>query len=313
MELPSEIRLLVYNELIPRNRRLYRHVCHLCDWDLYRSLHSNVPYTQILRTSKHIYSEMLPMFYSKNILHICWACENEACAPLWWFPGKQHGFLTELVEHYHHHVRNINVPIVHKPDDRVIEFSICWPQMERQILARYENVEHISVEILLLCSMKVTIDLVRRSRKPTTERVHDYKSILADCSTCIQKRIRTLRDLGHVVSIESALEKLCDTNILSNAQGHLKDTVFSVQRIRGQPISDRDKEVSLYLGFDTHSTSDTLIQEILANKDVQDENRRIEAGLMNMVAKSNAQLMLGMRLFEIEVKKKLADIDWYLL
>lgn len=104
MELPVEIRLLVYNELMVHNVNLYRAKCHSC-WpreDHYSckspKQRANLACAQILRTGKQIYSETIPILYSKNTVHIeCLECDNES-RPFWFPLLKLHNFQTELIE-----------------------------------------------------------------------------------------------------------------------------------------------------------------------------------------------------------------------
>ena len=62
---------------------------------------------------------------------------------------------------------------------QIQEFSTHWTTSEPQIFARYKNTEHVSVDIGLGLSYNVTFDFVRRSHKPTIERAHNYKDVLA--------------------------------------------------------------------------------------------------------------------------------------
>ena len=298
MELPFEIRLLVYDELILQNRDLYRARCYSCLSREQRyfiqmpGYYANVECTQTFRISKQICSEMLPLFYSKNTFHLsCLEC-GETGYLLWACQTKPQNFLTENIGQHHRHVRNINIAFKanetrdSKPYDRIKEFPVRWAQMEHQLLARYQNSERISVRIPYYY-VDVTVDLVRRSGKYTTGRVHDYKSVLARRSAyCLEYKEGpfTMEALEDSMPTLATLEEICDVIILSNAQGHLKDTVFAVQSIRCKPLSEPRKKIVLHLGCDKHSASDMLIKEILANTGLQDEMRWIEAEALKDVA-----------------------------
>ena len=282
MELPVEIRLLVYNELMVHNVDLYRARCHSCRPREEHYSHMclkqpTIPVcTQILRTSKQIYSETLPILYLKNIVHIdCLECENSMFAPLWFTILKLHNFRTELIECYPGHVKHVeNIAIVSvTPDpcqfESITDFPLYWPLFESQVLSCYKNTKRISLRfrMSLRCGPEsqygFTLDLVRRGCKPTTERVYDYKSVIAEWTA------NNLRQPSLV-----SLEKTCDAVLLSHSQGLLKNTAFAVQSICWKPKSADGKAILLYLGCDKYRASDTAIEQLLAgvsgqkNKDV---------------------------------------------
>ncbi|CAD6563558.1 MAG: hypothetical protein ASARMPRED_000047 [Alectoria sarmentosa] len=122
MEYPLEIRLLIYNELITQHVDLYRPKYGFCperarDYEpnsaLFKSTNcANLAHTQILRTSKQVYSETLPILYSKNKVHMtCLDCERTGfiLVPLWDFLVKPHDSPIEPIGHYHRHVKSIAV------------------------------------------------------------------------------------------------------------------------------------------------------------------------------------------------------------
>ena len=291
MELPVEIRLLIYNELVEENGNLYPARCYSCEPREERAsetefkIYDNdrcekLAFPQIIGVSKQIYNETLQILYSKSIIHVkCWKCQLEQRAPLWFplvkFPlVKAHDFPTDLIEDCHRHVTNIAITYqaaYYKSVDRLREFPTRWPEMESQILACYENTKHVSIGLHQYFLFEVTFDLVRRGRKPTTERVPDYKSSLVEHSVNDYNVKETDCDIG----LLPALEELCDAVILSNARGQLRDTAFAVLRIRCKPYNPRDtEEFAFYLGCDKHSASDEAIETILTGPSLKDERRR---------------------------------------
>ena len=285
MELPLEIRLLIYNELITQHVDLYRPKCGFCperarDYEpnsaLFKSTNcANLAHTQILRTSKQVYSETLPILYSKNKVHMtCLDCERTGfiLVGLWDFLVKPHDSPIEPIGHYHRHVKSIAVMYgirLRRPPRKIRKFSSCCPTMEHQILAHYENTKHISLQTPLYKVVDITLGLVRRSYQPTTERVYNYKTVLAEHSADI------LEYRNGRISL-AALEEMCDAIILSHAQGHLKDTVFVVQSIRLKVLHRDTKEVTLYLGCDKYCASNTAIEQILAGPVFEDKRRPFE-------------------------------------
>ena len=143
---------------------------------------------------------------------------------------------------------------------QIREFSTRWFTSELQILARYKNTERISVDIGLCLSRNLTFELVRRSHKPTIERAHNYKNVLAEHSEYIRKYSHT--------SLAAILEERCDAVVLSDARGPLKDNTFAVHSIRWRPGGT--KEIVVYLGCDKYRTSDADIEILLAKPDRED-------------------------------------------
>ena len=185
----------------------------------------------------------------------CWECEKKRFIAL---RSKQ------LIEHYHEYVKNIAIAYTisdHEPLIRIREFSTRWFASELQILARYKNTEHISVQVGLGLSFNATFDLVRRSYKPTIERAHNYKDVLAEHSAYICEN-------GGKSSL-AALEKRCDAVVLSNARGPLKDNTVAVHSIRWKPLGET-KEIVLFLGCDKYGPSDAVIETLLAKPDRED-------------------------------------------
>ena len=285
MELPVEIRLLIYNELVVENGNLYPARCYSCEP---REEHASetefviygndrcekLAFPQIIGVSKQIYNETLQILHSKSIVHMrCWDCEVSQYAPLWFPPVKADDFPTKLIKHYHRHAMNIAIAYLasrYESFDRIREFPTHWPEMESQILAYYESTEYVSLRIEAKYCWEVTFDLVRRSCKPTTERVPDYKSSLVEHSVNDYNVKETNYDIG----LLPALEELCDAVILSNARGHLRDTAFAVLRIRCKAYCPRHtEEFAFYLGCDKHSASDEAIETILTGPSLKDERR----------------------------------------
>ena len=97
-----------------------------------------------------------------------------------------------------------------KSFNSIRDFHIHWPPIEREVLADYENTEHINLQIIVHIGSRLragfTFDLVRRSYEPTIERVHDYKIVVAEWSP-------NNREEQPIV----ALEKACDAIILSHS------------------------------------------------------------------------------------------------
>ena len=257
IELPVEIRLLVYNELMVQNIDLYRPTCDFCPAHRTNfTYYANLVYAEILRTSKQVYTETLPILYSQNTVHMkCLECENMDHPPLWAGLNEPNHITTELIEHFYSHVKDIAIAyriIEYEPYDRIIEFPVEWPTIEHEILERYENTGHISLRVRLCYTSDATFDLVRRSCKSMSECVQDYNSVLAEHHAY-------LADYDDHRSLLAALKETCDAVVLSHAQGKLKNTAFAVQRIRWKPLSEDAKEVVLCLGREKNSANDTSI------------------------------------------------------
>lgn len=288
MDLDLDIRLQIYDELLVQGVHLHPPKCFLCSTRESRSINSTcVPdlvCTQILRTSKQIYSEAVERLYSRNTVQIqCRDCSKTDTAELW-LSGVEPNNLPRA--DFDRHVKSIAIAYQAgsiEPYNWFGVFSGLWPGIEEQILARYENTKRISLRIQSEWASDTTYDLVRRSCNPPTERVQDYVNVLAqdkwsdksyDAASesaaldepCIAYVLlyasKTLRDRALAV-----LEEICDEVVLSNDQGDLKDTTFAVQRIRWKPALQVLKEFVLYLGCDKHSANNKLLESILAKRD----------------------------------------------
>lgn len=290
MDLPAEIRLLVYSALMGQRVDLYRAKCRFCplrsqqdESALFKSTdqfylepteHANLVCTQILRTSKKIYSEALPVLYANNAIHVeCLECERTRHTSVYACSIEPHNITTELTEHYHLHINCITVAYIlsdYELYNLMPTFAAQWPIMESQILARYKNTKYISLRARFSRVTEVTFVLARRSSRPTTERVLDYKSVLAEHSDYFPKSYSDPWS-------PADLEQICDVITLSHARGHLKSTAFGVQSIRWKSFSGNTKEFTLYLGYDKHGTSDTAIENIFAGLDFDERWRRLLA------------------------------------
>lgn len=244
---------MVYKEL------MFKNVGHRAKCQQYRGNHkhdSNLDCAQILRTNKQVYRETLLILYSRYTVDmLCWECEKKRVIAL---RSKQ------LIEHYPEYVKHIAVAYTisnRVPLIRIREFSTRWSASEHQILARYKNTEHVSVQVGIGLLFNTIFDLVRRSYKSTIERAHNYKDVLAEHSAYILKNCGT--------STLATLEKRCDALVLSNARGPLKDNTFAIHSIRWKPFGET-KEIVLYFGCDKYKTSDAAIETILAKPDRED-------------------------------------------
>ena len=248
---------MVYNELMFMNvGRLARRQQYRGKYNDLVTHCSNLDCAQILRTSKQVYHEALPIFYFRYTAHMsCCECFKKYSIAV---RSKQ------LIEHCHDHVKNIAMTHIlfdhHEGFIQIREFSTHLITSELQILARYKNTEHISVNLGLGSPYNndVTFDLARRSHNPTVERAHNYKDVLAENSEYIR---------GYCAAV-ATLIKRCDAVVLSNARGPLKDNTFAVHSIRWRPGGT--KEIVLYLGCDKYKTSDADIEVLLAKPDRED-------------------------------------------
>lgn len=149
MELPVEIRLLIYNDLIVQSAHLHRVECYFCTerakhYDrIDRKHHANLACAQILRTSKQIYNEALHLLYFKNTVHMkCLHCEKvdyrrTRFDTLWACLGE-----PKDMENIRPHVKSVAVAYAlgefeHVKCDQITELPARWPLMEHQILASY--------------------------------------------------------------------------------------------------------------------------------------------------------------------------------
>ena len=148
----------------------------------------------------------------------CLEYEHSNWVALWFCLTKARDLAMEMldIEHYHRYVQKIAVPYAtgnEKPFDPVREFPARWPRMEYQILACYRNTERIRLNH----RVDVTFSLVRRSCKATTERVLDYKSVLAQHRAKNPEKY-DVTDIHNGMVLPVTLEQLCDALILSNSR-----------------------------------------------------------------------------------------------
>ena len=281
MALPIDIRLVIYDELFVCDVDLYRTRCELC-WmrecysghrvDSANSVsNAHLACTEILRTNKQICCEAIARLYSKNTVHVkCRECEASKSSRLWAFSVEPHRHLSTHIDHYYPYVKNITIAYEigsAKPDRLLRDLDARWPTIDYTIILRYENTKHISLRIRPSDTSEITVDLARRIYDPSTERVHDYESVLAQANAYD-------RNDKDGTSALAALEKICDELVLSHTRGDLKFTAFAVRSIRWRPSKEETKEIVVYLGCDKHATSDAFIKSILAKRSIHDEARR---------------------------------------
>ena len=288
-----DIRFLIYKELMVQRLDLYPLFCPSC------AIGSNAvsTCTQMLRTSKQIYSELLPLFYSMNTVHVkCRKCEQSANFKLWDCRVKLHDESLGHLESYYRYVKHVAIAYetkeyhghvlasgiasgrpyrltfynrgdIYSHHSQASEFSTKWPRIEREILRLYGNTEHISLQIRSGRCFDMTLDLVR---KPKTERPYDYEGVLA------QDNIMEYYGTDY----RSVYEETCRNVLQSRSHGELKDTTFAVDRIRWKGKRGEGGEFVLFLRCDKQSTGDTSIEQIFSEHNQRMDGKRppLDAG-----------------------------------
>ena len=281
MSLPIDIRMMIYDELFLYDVDLYRTRCESCPareaatpTDSANPVsYAHLACTQILRTNKQICSEAIARLYSKNTVQVrCRKCEASESDLLDLRPCLVEPYrdLSTHYDRYYPHVKNIAILYELdgvRPYYMLVQLTARWPIIDDKIIRRYENTKHISLRIRLPDMSEITVDLARRIHNPSTERVHDYESVLAQVIANDQNdEVSTLA--------MAALEEVCDELVLSHARGNFKSTAFAVRSIRWRPSKKDTKETVVYLGCDKHVTSDAFINLIPAKMAMHYEARR---------------------------------------
>ena len=238
---------------------LFHAQCSFCRSRKKTPDHRYPDWAELLRSSKRIHSEMLPLLYSEKTLHMkCLKCEQQPGHSPLWQPLK---FATKHIEHYHGHVHFKKIAIAYAMTgsnkySQIREFPSRWPAMEHKILECFNKTEHVSLRIRCP-DFDTTFHLARRNNTSSIEHIHGYRTVLAE-----HKNVIAAYDFGR--SSHAILEETCDAVVLSHAQGYLKDTAFGVQSLCWKPSSKGAKEVVMDLGCDKHSASDATMEQILA-------------------------------------------------
>ena len=194
MEFPVEIRLQIYDELMVNNVDLYRVKCPSCPererYYGYDDSATSYPKTklacfQLLMTSKQVYSEMLSALYTKNTIHLrCQNCEKLVIPGDWVCRIDPLDLTPDTIDHYYGHVRQISINFKDDSDQlcrSTKEFSARWLAIEACILAHYENIERISLQIQSIDDSNITFHLVRQSYKSISQYICPFTYVVLQC------------------------------------------------------------------------------------------------------------------------------------
>ena len=262
MELPYDIRFLIYKALMAPKLDLFPGRCPACDSESYYKSTC----THIFRTSKQIYSETLPIFYSMNTVHVrCRHCEQQTFSIPPACRVELHDESTAHLDSYHPYVKSVAITYETSSDiEQMRVFSAEWRRIEQEILTSFKNTEHILLQVPLFHKSCMTVHLVRRSYKSKTERSDGYDGVLAQDSI----------EECHGLVFRPDFDETCKAVLQLHPQGELKDTVFVVESMRWKPHEDEDGELVLYLGCDKHSPGVTSIEQFFTkHKQDQDSKR----------------------------------------
>lgn len=233
MKLPPEIRLLIYKELLVRERGPELSFCPGEHHKSYSHALKFFVHPAVLRTCKAIHHEAFPMLYTDNIFELLCVFGQPGKQHLWYRTLGPSPLLTCPNPHASTYLKRVSLTYIgiglQRPD--IAQFPTCWPKIEREVLQPYPNVESMFVQICLPGYQSLCIKLVRRRRSKLAETVQaqDLTTLLKHFAQ-LRKRSEELSYPGY--DIWRILADLCNAIAHNETRGYTGDTVFAVQAIR---------------------------------------------------------------------------------
>ena len=240
-KLPTEIRLIVYKELLVRNRG--PELCFRSDNHHKACNHAPKFYVHpaILRTCKTIYYEALPILYADNVFEILCVFGNlgkqcvwhRTCAPspVIACPSPHASIYLQQVFLTYTNFNRFSDDMGLDDDDVIKQFARCWPRIEEEILELYPTIKSIFVQIHQDYFQSICLKLARRHRSNNAEakRKPNYIAVLEkwDLNQAVWRRDR--HPDGY---IRRLIEDLCATILHREKYGLMQGTAFGVQAVR---------------------------------------------------------------------------------
>lgn len=228
MNLPTEIRLLIYKELLVRKGGAKLSFCrddHHKDYN--RSLKIFV-HTAILRTCKAVYYEASSILYTDNIFELLCVFSQYrvwGSSPLLLCPHPRAS--TEL--------KRVCLTYIDTSRSRsdITQFPQRWPKIEREVLELYPNVHSIYVHIRQRHDHSIFIKLACRQQSKPATTVRDvpsyHKAVLEDIG--LQHK-RNGKGSDPAPDIQDLLAGLCTEIVSYEGQVLMQDTAFAVEAVR---------------------------------------------------------------------------------
>ena len=260
--LPTEIRLLIYKELLVRNSR--PELC-FCSADLHTA-YSHTPkvnvHPTILRTCQTIYYEALPILYADNVFELlcvfgklgkqCLWYRTCGPSPLLECPSPHGSFyLKQVFLTYTDICCTRNETGLTSTD--IAQSARYWPRIEQETLELYPNITSIFVQIHQERGHSICLKLARRHRSHNAEakRDPDYQAVLKELDLT-----RAASDGGgYPYPVRRLIEQICATTLYREKCGLMQGTVFGVQSVRlgsgfgkNQPSWEEFDICDIYLG-----------------------------------------------------------------
>ena len=255
LSLPAEIRLLIYSELLVQSDGLPRTFCRcwLCAHFGNRMYGKDCLTVSLLRTSKAIYHESLPILYSKSLFSFLCSKSYRHLASLdvsrhhWsgiFALGGGDGLNAGPLANRHPPwagltgvittcpsdsakpcVRRIWVRLLWRHHTVLDGFPTQWWQpVESDVLRLFPGSEQVTVHISLKEMPVSNIYVVFRRRDLMAERRQNYKSILADTASLLHPSAKAREDLR-------MMEAICDALVHSHTQGEMKNCILGVKTV----------------------------------------------------------------------------------
>lgn len=281
LSLPTEIRLLIYNEILVQSDDLLRTFCKckFCARLNRRTISRDCLTTSLLRTSKAIYNEALPILYTKNLFSfLCYGPFRHSAElgvsthrlgqPGFMAPGcEKIGLLASCYSPWAGETKMITCPSdTAKQHVKMISLKLLWvyrtildgfptqwwQPVESDALRLLPGLEQITVDITpreMPVSLS-TFRMVCQRKDLMTERRQDYNSILADLATPLHPSAKAREGL-------ISMEAICDAVVESHTQGEMKNCIFGVKTVSwtddyplaADPYSMQKIDTSIHLGY----------------------------------------------------------------
>ena len=274
IDLPTEIRLLIYKELLVRKGGAKLSFCLDDHHKAYNRALKIFIHPAILRTCKAVYNEASSILYTDNIFELLCVFLQIGKSYLWYRTWGSSPLLPCPNPRASTDLKRVCLTYIGIGLSRsdIAQFPRCWPKIEQEVLELCPNVHSIYVHIRQRHDHSIYIKLARRQRSKhatTVRNVPDCKAVLEDID--LQQK-RNGKGSDPAPDIQDILADLCTEIIQHEGQGLMKDTVFAVHAVRWGRFPNihpswEDLDVcDVYLGFARQSMnsveeSDDTVEE----------------------------------------------------
>ena len=232
MKLPTEIRLLIYRDLLVWHGELGLSFCARKHRKSHRHTPQSLIHPAILRTCKQIYNEGLRVLYTDNTFELLctFAIWQHDAKDLWHVGFGDFPLIPYPSPYVSTYIKRVSLTYYGLWLSRAetARFPQTWAKIEREVLQLCPNIESVFFRTFLRGSLSICVKLVRRHQRGRVarERLQSYKALLENFA------LRKEQDIEGYYKTWDILRDLCSAIWVGEVLGKVSKTAFAVQVIR---------------------------------------------------------------------------------